>query len=346
MRLQTLVPSPPQTLLDALAQVGIRTDTDLLFSATPVDIFRKLPSGTLSLHDFHSFVAQVTRQAAAPAVCGDVLFEQGKRREESDLYSEPTTGVRQLDQLLGGLAPPRVIEVSGDRGSGNPLRSVVLRHLSSDHNLGALWIDTTGEFSADRIPPLLESYEGCAVSTTLERLQVALAFDIETAQDVLEMIRTTLSTHPDAPPVVRCVVVDTVTALLSPLLSAVSSQGHAIMTTFMRQLQTLAQSFSLTILVSPSGFPGTIRPITSLLAGINSSTRCTPRNPDSVFATTDRKPALGPSFTFLTDTTLWLARHDTAEDGSATHVAEIFRSRMVVRLSTVDVSYSVGLTSM
>ncbi|KAH9928751.1 P-loop containing nucleoside triphosphate hydrolase protein [Fomitopsis serialis] len=331
MRLQTLVPSPPQTLLDALAQVGIRTDTDLLFSATPVDIFRKLPSGTLSLHDFHSFVAQVTRQAAAPAVCGDVLFEQGKRREESDLYSEPTTGVRQLDQLLGGLAPPRVIEVSGDRGSGKSVflcASVVLRHLSSDHNLGALWIDTTGEFSADRIPPLLESYEGCAVSTTLERLQVALAFDIETAQDVLEMIRTTLSTHPDAPPVVRCVVVDTVTALLSPLLSAVSSQGHAIMTTFMRQLQTLAQSFSLTILV------------------INSSTRCTPRNPDSVFATTDRKPALGPSFTFLTDTTLWLARHDTAEDGSATHVAEIFRSRMVVRLSTVDVSYSVGLTSM
>ncbi|KAH9838306.1 P-loop containing nucleoside triphosphate hydrolase protein [Rhodofomes roseus] len=316
MRLQAISPSPPRALLDALAQLGIRTDTDLLFSADPIDIFRKLPSSTLSLHDFHSFVAQVSQQASAPAVCGDVLFEQEKRKEENDLYSDLTTGVRELDGLLGGLAPPRVIEVSGDRGSGKSSLAlqVVLRHLSSDHNVGALWIDTTGDFSADSIPRLLESYEGHspeAVSTTLERLQVALAFDIETAHDVLEMLRTTLSTHPDAPPVTRCVVIDTVTSLLGSLLSAVSSQGHAIMTTFMRQLQTLAESFSLTILV------------------INTSTKCTPRNPDSVFATTDRKPALGPSFTFLTDTTLWLARRETAEDGGATHVAEVFRSRLV-----------------
>ncbi|TFY64123.1 hypothetical protein EVJ58_g2823 [Rhodofomes roseus] len=296
MRLQAISPSPPRALLDALAQLGIRTDTDLLFSADPIDIFRKLPSSTLSLHDFHSFVAQVSQQASAPAVCGDVLFEQEKRKEENDLYSELTTGVRELDGLLGGLAPPRVIEVSGDRGSGKSSLAlqVVLRHLSSDHNVGALWIDTTGDFSADSIPRLLESYEGHspeAVSTTLERLQVALAFDIETAHDVLEMLRTTLS--------------------YGHQLTPMRNTGHAIMTTFMRQLQTLAESFSLTILV------------------INTSTKCTPRNPDSVFATTDRKPALGPSFTFLTDTTLWLARRETAEDGGATHVAEVFRSRLV-----------------
>ncbi|KZT73040.1 P-loop containing nucleoside triphosphate hydrolase protein [Daedalea quercina L-15889] len=312
MRLQAITPQPPPALLSALAQIGIRTDTDLLFSASPADIFRKLPSETLTLREFDDFVAQVARQAAAPAVQADVLFEQEKQREESDLFSEPSTGVRRLDELLGGLPPPRVIEVSGDRGSGKSSLAlqIVLRHLSSDHNVGALWIDTTGEFSADAIPPLLASYEGHASSTVLERLQVALAFDVETAYDVLEMLRTTLSTHPDAPPVVRCVVVDTVTALLSPLLSAVSSQGHAIMTTFMRELQNLAQTFSLTVLV------------------INSSTKCTPRNPDSVFATTDRKPALGPSFTFLTDTTLWLAKREIGEDGNIAHIAEIFRSRI------------------
>lgn len=65
---------------------------------------------------------------------------------------------------------------------------------------------------------------------------------------------------------------------------------------------------------------------------VNTSTKCTPHNPDSVFASTDRKPALGPSFTFLTDTTLWLAKRGSAEDGSATHVAEVFRSRLVVSL--------------
>jgi undecaprenyl pyrophosphate phosphatase UppP len=33
------------------------------------------------------------------------------------------------------------------------------------------------------------------------------------------------------------------------MLSAVSSQGHAIMTTFMRQLRALAQAFEICILV-------------------------------------------------------------------------------------------------
>ncbi|EPT01403.1 hypothetical protein FOMPIDRAFT_1120629 [Fomitopsis schrenkii] len=316
MRLQAVAPPPPQSLLSALAQIGVRTDSDLLFSAPPVDIFLQLPPDTLSLHDFNDFLMQVTQQASAPNMTADMLFEEEKTREGADLLAEPSTGVKGLDELLGGLVPPRVIEVSGDRGSGKSLLALQfgLRHLASDHNVGALWMDTTGEFSADDIPPLLESYEGHALNTVLERLQIALAFDVETALDVLEMLRTTLSSHPDAPPVVRCVVIDNITALLGPLLSAVSSQGHAIMATFMRQLQDLAQAFSLTILV------------------VNTSTKCTPHNPDSVFASTDRKPALGPSFTFLTDTTLWLAKRGSAEDGSATHVAEVFRSRLVVSL--------------
>lgn len=89
---------------------------------------------------------------------------------------------------------------------------VVLRHLSSDYNVSALWIDTTGEFPADRMPSLIESCKGnvcnqygvmksvgcCsrhaqASSTALDRLQVALAFDVETAHEVLEMLRSTLS---------------------------------------------------------------------------------------------------------------------------------------------------------
>ena len=121
MRLRNVVPTPPQPLLSALAQVGIRTDSDLLFSAPPVDVFRKLPLGTLSLHDFNDFVAHVAQQAAAPVVRADVLFEEEKTKEGADLLAEPSTGVKCLDGLLGGLAP-RVIEVSGDRGSGKSVR--------------------------------------------------------------------------------------------------------------------------------------------------------------------------------------------------------------------------------
>ena len=74
-------------------------------------------------------------------------------------------------------------------------------------------------------------------------------------------------------------------------------------------------------------------------------------NPASMLTTATRKPALGPSFTFLTDATLWLARppasepgdtstisHDAANQGevdeksaSDLRVAEVLRSRISVR---------------
>ncbi|KZT07752.1 P-loop containing nucleoside triphosphate hydrolase protein [Laetiporus sulphureus 93-53] len=319
MRLQHLTPPPNQGLLDALEKCGIRTDVDLLFSDTPMNTFKKLPTKTISLHDFNQLISKVTEQAAVPGIRGDELLEALRRRQEEDFHGEITTGVTALDKLLGGLNPPRVIEVSGDRGSGKTAFAlqVVLRHLSSVYDAAALWIDTTGDLAIDRISDLLESYRGDAKATVMDRLQIALAFDIEAAHEVLESLRLSLSlriqSDPKPHPMTRIVVIDAITPLIGPLLSAVSSQGHAIMTTFMRQLRSLAESFSLLILV------------------INTSTKCLPRNPDSAFMSTDRKPALGPSFTFLTDTTLWISQTDDvgeeADGSTIRHVAEVFRSR-------------------
>jgi len=82
---------------------------------------------------------------------------------------------------------------------------------------------------------------------------------------------------------------------------------------------------------------------------LNNATSCLPRNPASAFAYTARKPALGPSFAFLTDATLWLARPQTPEgekqepepEGGGPEpetraddelrVAEVFRSKVSVR---------------
>lgn len=49
---------------------------------------------------------------------------------------------------------------------------------------------------------------------------------------------------------VDCIVVDAITPLLGPLLSAVSAQGHAIMDGMMRELRALAQRHSLPVLVN------------------------------------------------------------------------------------------------
>ena len=88
-------------------------------------------------------------------------------------------------------------------------------------------------------------------ATALERLQVSLAFDIDAAHEVLDTLRRELTTHafetsggggeqpaeppsawddppPPPRPATRIVVIDTVTALLAPLLSSTSSQGECI----------------------------------------------------------------------------------------------------------------------
>ncbi|TFY65562.1 hypothetical protein EVG20_g5526 [Dentipellis fragilis] len=104
-----------------------------------------------------------------------------------------------------------------------------------------------------------------------------------------------------------------------------------------RSLRELARSQSLCILV------------------INTSTNANGSNPSSVFAETTRKPALGPSFTFLTDTTLWVAHppppserdsdpflEDPSEEDKSVvnpaevRVVEVFRSSMSVSWPIIE----------
>ena len=131
-------------------------------------------------------------------------------------------------------------------------------------------------------------------------------------------------------PRARLVIIDSVTSLLAPSLSAVSSHGHAMMTTFMQHLRRMARSYYLTFLVSVYT---SHMALSDSLQIINNTSASPPHNPLSAFSSTTRKPALGPSFTFLTDCTIWLARHEDAtnsEAGTTTHVAEIFKSRSTV----------------
>ncbi|KAG1807381.1 hypothetical protein EV424DRAFT_1294499, partial [Suillus variegatus] len=87
-------------------------------------------------------------------------------------------------------------------------------------------------------------------------------------------------------------VLDFITPFLLLSLSAVSFQGHAIMTMFIHRLCELARTFGITIMV------------------INGTSAAAPFNQSSAFASTIRKPALarGPSFTFMTDCTLWSSK--------------------------------------
>ncbi|KAH9847228.1 P-loop containing nucleoside triphosphate hydrolase protein [Lenzites betulinus] len=317
MRLQHFSPQIPEGLVTALASISIRTDTDLLLSEDPTKIFMRLPQELgLSLLEFRMAIDKVAELASASFTGGDILLEHENKCQEDIFADDMLLGVPEVDALLNGFCPPRVVEVSGDRASGKTALALqlVLRHLTQVRDSSALWIDSGGDFSPERVNLMLEEMITPDAHTVLERLQVSLAFDIEAVHDVLESLRQSLSSRNSDTevPITRCVVIDSITPLLGPMLSATSSQGHAIMTTFMRQLRAYAESFSLTIIV------------------INSSTKVLPRNTEAVFNTM-RKPALGPSFTFMADATLWLSQRpaeDSGDEAATTHVVEVLRSRI------------------
>ncbi|EKM58400.1 uncharacterized protein PHACADRAFT_91096 [Phanerochaete carnosa HHB-10118-sp] len=329
MRLRTVDPSLPEDLLNALDELGIRTDADFIFSGTPMELYKRLPLGTVTLAELTAFIDQVIQYAAASGVRGDVLLQREDDQLRGHHPEEFLSGVPELDKLTGGFAGPRVIEVSGDRGSGKTVLAlqVVMRHLSLIPASAAMWIDTTGDFSADRLTPVVQSLtHHPAIATAAERLQISLAFDIESMQEVLDSLQ-----HGTQASRTRLLVIDNITPIFRPLLSVVSSQGHAIMTSFMRQLRSLARTHLLSILV------------------LNGTSASAPHNPQSVFPNTARKPALGPTFAFMTDATLWLAKHRPSpapgiadQNSGDTHVAELFCSRTMVSVHV----FSLGVVQM
>ncbi|KAF8150690.1 P-loop containing nucleoside triphosphate hydrolase protein [Crassisporium funariophilum] len=288
MRLSNLVSTVPAQLVACLDAIGIRTEMDLLFSASPFEIFRQLPAGTISLQELEEYIDSVAKLCAAPGLSGyDLLLEELAGVQKFELIS----GNEELDHFLSGLGGGRVIEISGDYGTGKSTLALnlVLRNLASHPENTALWIDTTGDFPIENATKLSDSLVNS--SSTLERLQISLSFDVSMAQEVIgHLIQNTN-------PRLRLLVIDSVTPILGPLLSAVSTQGHAIMTDFMRQLQSISQNSGVTVIV------------------INNTARTGLQN-------SERKPALGRFFALMTDTTLWL----TKDVASRAHSISILKS--------------------
>ena len=167
----------PEALVVSLEQIGIRTDSDLLFSASTADILQLLPPGTVTFQNLKNYIAQITDRCSAVGVRGDILLtiECEKQDQEPDLGS----GLKDLDVLLNGFGGSRVFEVSGEKSSGKTVSfnfvlgeivstfankalvmHITLRHLTNSPHAGALWMDTTGDFSAERVTQLLQLHDG------------------------------------------------------------------------------------------------------------------------------------------------------------------------------------------
>lgn len=129
MRLESLVPSIPPELVAALDNsCGIRTDTDILFFDSGLDIIKRLPLGTVTFSDLEKFTQLVAERASAPGRRGDQILAETSGRNEK--HFRASCGVLELDDLVGGFGGSRVIEISGDKGSGKTVRltEVCLRY--------------------------------------------------------------------------------------------------------------------------------------------------------------------------------------------------------------------------
>ncbi|KAI0255071.1 P-loop containing nucleoside triphosphate hydrolase protein [Lactifluus subvellereus] len=298
--LSTFIPPLPETLVANLSALNIRTAPDFIF-VSPAELLRRLPTGSITFRELKHHIAHVTQAFAGPAITGDKLIL------DALAHLEPVrSGLPALDDLVGGsfggASGGRVIEISGPSASGKTALAlhIVLHHLGSHQTDAALWLDTTGNLAPARLATLASCSSNDEPVQPLTRLNIAPAFDTAAAARAIEALDTESGNNKPQRPAsrFRIVVLDTVTVLLGPQLSAVSSQGHAEMTTFMRLLREAAQKHALCILV------------------LND-------------ATAAGRPALGTSFAFMTDATLWLARGQGQDRELRT--AEVLRSRVSVR---------------
>ncbi|KAL1728465.1 P-loop containing nucleoside triphosphate hydrolase protein [Schizophyllum commune] len=298
MRLAASLSIAPE-VSEALASLGVLTDTDLLFGPPPHELIARLPPGTITLRQLQGAIESISAASSSQGLSVDDLLSSSaavQQKGGAASLSHASTGLPDLDTMLGngGFVEGRVYEISGDKRSGKTCLALntVINHLVRYDNCHACWVDTMGDFTVEKALQVLGASTDDPYATALDRFEVSLAFDVSTMFDVLQTLRTSSSYRK-----VRFLVVDTIWALLSPLFSNFSAQGHAIMTDLMHQLRQCAQDMNLTVLV------------------LNNSSSLTPRDgpkaPNlSAFEAATRRPALGPSFQFMTDATLWLSQAD------------------------------------
>ncbi|KAM5274269.1 DNA repair protein RAD51 homolog 4 isoform 2-T2 [Ctenodactylus gundi] len=85
----------------------------------------------------------------------------------------------------------------------------------------------------------------------LQRIRVAHAFDIFQVLDALQDLRATMALQVmGSSGTVKVVVVDSVTAVVSPLLGGQQREGLALMMELARELKTLARDLSVAVVVT------------------------------------------------------------------------------------------------
>ncbi|NXU20079.1 RA51D protein, partial [Pardalotus punctatus] len=293
-----LCPGLTEEMIQLLRANGIRTVVDFV-SSDLEDVAQKC---SLSYKALVAVRRVLLAQFSAFPANGADLYEELK----SSTAILPT-GSPSLDQLLdSGLYTGEVTELMGAPGSG---KTQVCLGIAASVSLGlkqhVLFLDSTGGFTASRLYQMLRAQTGDEdeqALDALQRIQVARVFNIYELLGALQELRDRLSQQVvSSVGPLKMVVLDSVSAVIYPLLGGRQSEGLALMMQLSRELKTLAREFSLAVVVT------------------NQVTR------DS--STGSLKPALGRSWSFVPSTRVLLeSREATWEKATTQRVASLAKS--------------------
>ncbi|NXQ51856.1 RA51D protein, partial [Anthoscopus minutus] len=300
-----LCPGLTEDMMELLRANGIRTVVDFV-SSDLEDVAQKC---SLSYKALVAVRRVLLAQFSAFPANGADLYEELK----SSTAILPT-GSPSLDQLLdSGLYTGEVTELMGAPGSG---KTQVCLGIAASVSLGlkqhVLFLDSTGGFTASRLYQMLQAQTEdeeeqarlCFVLQleALQQIQVVRVFNIYELLSALQELRDRLSQQVvSSMGPLKMVLLDSVSAVIYPLLGGRQSEGLALMMQLSRELKTLAREFSLAVVVT------------------NQVTRDSSTGP--------LKPALGRSWSFVPSTRVLLESKEAAwEKATTRRVASLAKS--------------------
>ncbi|KAF6739499.1 DNA repair RAD51-like protein 4 [Oryzias melastigma] len=232
-------------LLRSLLAADIRTVEDLV-SSDLEDVSRKC---SVSYKALFSIRRVLLAQHTAFPVSGADLYEE--------LLSSTaiiSTGNPSLDKLLdSGLYTGEITELSGGPGSGkSQVCFGVAIHVSLQLKQSVIYVDTTGGLTASRLLEMLQSEtsDGDEQMEALQRIHVFRLFDAYSLRDCLSALRRGGLLQASGGGSVKAVIVDSVSAVISPLLGGKQNEGMSLMIQAAVALKTMAKDFSVAVLVT------------------------------------------------------------------------------------------------
>ncbi|XP_054902514.1 DNA repair protein RAD51 homolog 4 [Poeciliopsis prolifica] len=241
-----MCPGLDEDLLRSLRAADVRTVEDLV-SSDMEDLAQKC---SVSYKALFAIRRVLLAQHTAFPVSGADLYEE--------LLSSTailSTGNPSLDKLLdSGLYTGEITELTGGPASGKTQVCFgVAVHIAYHLKQSVIYIDTTGGLTASRLLQMLqtETNNTDEQMEALQRIHTFRVFDVYALLDCLYGLGGGgLHKACVGGGSVKALIVDSVSAVIAPLLGGKQNEGMSLMTQVAAALKTMAKDFSVAVLVT------------------------------------------------------------------------------------------------